>query len=173
MVEQDVQVVGIDERVLRRGVEEIRRVAHDELIDRRAARDEHGRRSRRAPAGAAGALPGRGDRAGIAGHHRDVERADVDAELERVGGNDGAHLTLAQPALDFAAAIRQVAATIAADRHRPRPAGPETHPSDTSSGSRPPAGSARRESAAGCASGTRAPPDALRPDTSAGSRAAR
>ena len=46
--------------------------------------------------------------------HRDVERADVDAELERVGGDDGAHLALAQPALDLAAAQRQVAAAIAA-----------------------------------------------------------
>jgi hypothetical protein len=51
VVHEDVQVVGIDERVLGRGVEEIRRVAHDELIDRRAAGHEHrGERPLRRPA---------------------------------------------------------------------------------------------------------------------------
>ena len=38
VIDEDVQVVGIDERVLRRGVEEIRRVPDDELIERRTAR---------------------------------------------------------------------------------------------------------------------------------------
>ena len=115
VVEQDVQVVGVDERVLGRGVEEVRRVADDELIDRRAARDEHRRRPRRAPAGASRALPGRGNRARVAGHHRHVERADVDAELERIGGHDRAHQPFAQAALDLAPAIGQIAAAIAAD----------------------------------------------------------
>ena len=118
VVDEDVQVVGVDERVLRRAVEEIRRIAHDELVDRRAARDQHGRRSRRPPAGAAGPLPCRGNRARIASHHADVEGADVDAQLQRIGGNDGADLRFAQPALDFAAAVRQIAATIAADHVR-------------------------------------------------------
>ena len=94
VVEEDVQVVGVDERVLGRRVEEIRRVADDELIDRRAARDEHRGRARGAAAGAAGALPRGGDRPRVAGHHRDVERADVDPELERVGRHDRAHLAL-------------------------------------------------------------------------------
>ncbi len=110
-----MQVVGIDQRVLGRRAEEVRRVADDELIDRRAAGHEHRRRSRRAAAGAAGALPGGGDRARIAGHHRHVERADVDAQLERVGRDDRAHLPVAQPALDLAPPVRQVAAAIAAD----------------------------------------------------------
>ena len=44
-----------------------------------------------AAAGPAGPLPGRGDRARVAGQHGDVERADVDAELERVGRDDAAH----------------------------------------------------------------------------------
>ena len=90
-------------------------IADDELIDRRAARDEHRRRSRRPAAGAAGALPRRGNRARIPGHDRHVERADVDAELQRVGRDDRAHHAVAQAALDLAAAVRQVAAAIAAD----------------------------------------------------------
>ena len=95
-------------------VEEVRRVAHDELIDRRAARDQDRGGSPGPAAGAAGALPGRGDRARIAGHHRHVERADVDAELQRVGRDDGADQPVAQPALDLAPPVRQIAAAIAA-----------------------------------------------------------
>ena len=45
----------------------------------------------------------------------DVERADVDAELERVGRDDSADRALTQTALDLAAPVRQVAAAVAAD----------------------------------------------------------
>ena len=79
VIDEDVEVVGIDERALRRAVEEIRRVPHDELIERRAGGDQHRRRTAGAAPGAAGPLPGRRNRARIAGHHRHVERADVDA----------------------------------------------------------------------------------------------
>ena len=47
VIDEDVQVVGIDERALGRRVEEIRRVADDELIERRAARHQHRRRPAR------------------------------------------------------------------------------------------------------------------------------
>ena len=128
-------------------VEEVRRVADDELVERRAAADQHRRRAAAAAAGAAGALPGRGDRPGIAGHHADVERADVDPELERVGRDHRADAALAQPLLDLAAPLRQVAAAIAADPVlRPRPAR-RSRPSGRWSGSRSTAGSARRRSA--------------------------
>ena len=63
VIDEDVQVVGIDERVLGRGVEEERRMPRHELIDRRARRHHHRRRLAGAPAGAAGALPRRCDRA--------------------------------------------------------------------------------------------------------------
>ena len=118
VIEQDVQVVRIDQRVLGDASKKVRRVADDELIDRRAARDEHRRGPRRSAAGAAGALPRRGDRAGIARHHRHVERADVDPELQRVRRDHRAHLSLAQPALDLAPPVRQVAAAVPADHVR-------------------------------------------------------
>jgi hypothetical protein len=114
VIEQDVQVVGVDERVLGRGVEEVRRVADHELVDGRAARHQHrGRPARPAP-GAARALPGGRDGARVARPSPHVERADVDAELERVGRDDRAHGALAQAALDLAPPLRQVAAAIAA-----------------------------------------------------------
>ena len=85
VIEQDVQVVRIDQRVLGRRIEEIRRIAHHELVNRCAAGDEHRRRAGTAPACPAGALPGGRDRPRIPRHHGDVERADIDAQFEGVG----------------------------------------------------------------------------------------
>ena len=90
-------------------------IADDELIERRAAGHEHRGRAPAAAAGAPGSLPGRRDRARVTGHHADVERTDVDAELERVRRDDGAHAALAQPLFDLAAALRQIAAAVAAN----------------------------------------------------------
>ena len=115
MVDQDVEVVGIDQRALRRRVEEVRRIPDDKLIERGAARHEHRGRSATAASGASGPLPGGRDRAGIAGHHAHVERADIDAELQRIGRDDGADAAFAQALLDFAPPLRQVAAAIAAN----------------------------------------------------------
>ena len=115
VIDEDVQVVGIDQRPLRRAIEEIRRVADNELIERRAARDEDGGRPAGAATRASRPLPGGGNRAGIPGHHRHVERADVDAELERVGRHHRADRTLAQALLDLAAPVRQVPATVPAN----------------------------------------------------------
>ncbi len=68
--------------------------------------------------GAAHLLPGRGDRPRIADADRRVEAANVDAELERVGGHHPPYPTVAQAALDLLALVRQVAAAVAADRVR-------------------------------------------------------
>ena len=78
----------------------------------------HGERQVVAAAGAAHLLPGAGERARVAGEHRGVEPADVDAQLERVGGDDAADAALAQAALDRAALVRQIAAAVALDRRR-------------------------------------------------------
>ena len=43
VIDQDVEIVRIDQRVLRRSVEKVRRIANDELIERRAAGHHHGR----------------------------------------------------------------------------------------------------------------------------------
>src|SRR5437899_8524348 len=120
MIDAKHEIVGLDERRLGRIAEEIVRVADDELIERRRRGDQHGAGAARAAAGAAGALPGRSDRAGIAGEDGGVERADVDAELERAGRNHAANAALAQAALDLASFARKIAAAIAANRLRLR-----------------------------------------------------
>jgi hypothetical protein len=57
VIDEDVQVVRIDQRALRRRVEEIGRVPDDELIEGRTARHHHGRGAAGAPPGSAGPLP--------------------------------------------------------------------------------------------------------------------
>src|SRR5579862_3119072 len=91
MAEQDFKIVGIDVGMLGRTVEEVIGVLDDVLIERRAGSYQHGGRSGLAASGATGALPGGSDSSGIARHHHSVERSDVDAELERVGGDHGAN----------------------------------------------------------------------------------
>jgi hypothetical protein len=115
VLDENVQVVRIDERVLGRRVEEVRRIADDELIERRAAPDEHGRRAPGAPPRASGPLPCRGNRPRIAGHHAYIQRPDVDAQLERVGRDHRAHAAFAQPFFDLTPPLRQVSPSIAAN----------------------------------------------------------
>ena len=163
VVEQDVQVVGVDQRVLGRRVEEIRRVADDELVDRRAAGDEHRRRPRRC-AGRRGPRAARSPRS-CPGYPAITDTSSAPMSMPSSSAlveTTARTVPFAQAALDLAAAVRQVAAAIAANHVRLRQAGRETRPSNTWSGSRPRAGSARTGSAGGCASGTRARRGALR-----------
>ncbi len=89
---------------------------HDELIERRGRRHQHSARSPAAPPGAARALPRGRDRSGISRHHARIERADVDAQLQRIRRDHAANAAFAQAALDLAPLARQIAAAIAANR---------------------------------------------------------
>src|SRR5216684_5203532 len=118
MIDEDFQIVGLDEGVLRRVAEEIVGMANDELIERRGGSHQHGARASAAAARAARALPGSGDGAGIAGHHNGVKRAHIDAEFESAGGDDAADFSIAEAAFDVAALVGQVAAAVAANGFR-------------------------------------------------------
>ena len=85
---------GIDDGVLGRLGEEVIRMTQQILIDRVVAGQQHGEAFVVTPAAAARLLPTAGDRAGIVHQQRDVERADVDAELERVRGRDAAEVAV-------------------------------------------------------------------------------
>ena len=87
-------------------------------IDRRGRGHEHPDADSLPTAGSAELLPGRRDRARVAGEDGRVEPADVDAELEGVGADHAEDLAVAQPALDRPPFRGQVAAPVAAD---PRP----------------------------------------------------
>ena len=125
VVHEDVQIVGIDQRAFRRPIEEVRRVSDHELIERRAARHEHRRGPARAPARAPCALPCGGNGAGIPGEDGHVQRADVDAELERVGGDHRANSAFAKTLLDLAASIGQISSAIPANPFRGARRAPE------------------------------------------------
>ena len=116
VIHEDFEIVRLHVGVLGRAAEKIIGMLHDELIERRGRRDEHRAGSPAAAAGAAGALPRGGDRAGIARHHAGVERADVDAQFQRVGRHHAADAAFAQAALDLAALAGKIAAAIAANR---------------------------------------------------------
>src|SRR5439155_2967282 len=85
--------------------------------------DHHGRRAARAPSRASGPLPRGRDRGRVSRHDTDVERADVDAELERVRRDNRANDSVAQSLFDFAPALRQITAAIPSN---PSLAGPRT-----------------------------------------------
>jgi hypothetical protein len=88
VLHQDQQLIRVDACVLRRGADEKFRIAHDVLIERITRFDEHAEGRALAPPGAAEPLPGGGDGARIAVQQADIERADVDAEFEGIGGDD-------------------------------------------------------------------------------------
>ena len=110
---EDVQVVGVDPALLHGRVEEVVRMAGDELVQRGRVGNQYRDRGARAPAGAARLLPRRGHAPRIAEEDGGVEAADVDAELEGVGGDHPQHRAFAEAALDLAPLQRQVAAPVA------------------------------------------------------------
>ena len=110
----DLLVLVVEDRGLDRAVEELVRVAAEELVQRVLARDVDGEAAA-AAAGAAPHLPQARDGAGERDADRRVERADVDAELQRVGGDDAEQLALDEPALQLAPLLGRVAGAVGRD----------------------------------------------------------
>ena len=110
----DLLVLVVEDRVLDRAVEELVGVAAEELVERVLARDVD-RQAAPAPAGAAPLLAQARDGARERDADRRVERADVDAELERVGGDDAEQLAVDQLALELAPLLRGVARAVGRD----------------------------------------------------------
>ena len=113
MIDQNFQIVRLDVGMLGRAGEKILRMLDDKLIQGTRRSDQHGAGTPFAPPRPPGALPGRGDRAGISGHDRHVQRSDVDAEFERIGRDHGPDLAAAQAALDLPPLQRKIPAAIA------------------------------------------------------------
>ena len=92
-------------------------MAAEELVERVLAGDVD-REPAAAAARAAPHLPQRRDRARERHDDRGVERADVDAELERVGRDDREQLAADQPRLELAPLLRRVAGAVGRDARR-------------------------------------------------------
>ena len=116
MAVEDARVRVVEDRRLDAAAEQRLGLAHEVLVERVLARDEHGE-AVAAPPGAAPLLAQRRDRAREADRDRAVERADVDPELERVGRRDAEQLAGHQPLLDLAPLRRRVAGAV---RREPR-----------------------------------------------------
>ncbi len=94
------QVVRVDETPLRRRLQQVLGVAQQELVEGRVGGDEDAQGGGLPPPGPAQLLPGAGQGARIADQHRCVEAANVDAQLQGVGGDDRADASAPQSRLD-------------------------------------------------------------------------
>ena len=110
----DLLVGVVEDRRLDRPPEELLGVAAEELVERVLAGDVDGEAAAAAPRPAPH-LPQAGDGAGEGDADRRVELADVDPQLERVGGDDREQLAGGQPRLDLAPLLRRVAAAVGRD----------------------------------------------------------
>ena len=115
MIGEDDEVVGVDERVFGRALEEIVGVFDDVLVEGAGAGNENRQRGLLAASGAARLLPGAGNRAGEAGDHAGLKLADVDAQFQRVRGHHRPHLARPQARFDGAAFGGEIAAAVAAE----------------------------------------------------------
>ena len=109
--QEDLLGLVVQDGRLHRPVQELVGVAAEELVQRVGARHVQ-REARLAPAGAAPHLAQGGHRAGKRDADRRVQLADVDAQLERVGGDHGQQLARHQPLLDLAPLHRRVAGAV-------------------------------------------------------------
>ncbi len=113
----DLLVGVVEDRRLHRPVDELVGVAAEELVERVLAGDVDGESAStasRPPPHLAQA----GDGAGEGDADRRVELADVDPQLQRVGGDDGEQLAAGEPRLDLAPLLRGVAAAVGRDPRR-------------------------------------------------------
>ena len=112
MGEQHVGVGRVDDGRLGRAGEDLGGVGHEPLVELVVAGDEHGDGLLALAPGPARLLPERGDGAGEAVEHAGVEAADVDAQLQRRGGDDRPQPPGEQVVLDLPALGGQVAAPV-------------------------------------------------------------
>src|SRR5206468_10425110 len=101
----DLVVAVVEDRRLDRPPEELLRVAAEELVEGVLPGNVDGEAAAAAP-GAAPHLPQAGDRAGEGGADRRVELADVDPQLQGVGGDDRQQLAGGKARLDLAPLLR-------------------------------------------------------------------
>jgi hypothetical protein len=113
VLDEDLDVVGVDARLLDGRPHEELGVARHVLIERHAGGHQQRELGSPAAARAPEALPQRRDGARVARADHGIERADVDAELERVGGHHAADVAGAQALLDAAPRLGQVATAVA------------------------------------------------------------
>ena len=119
---EDARVLVVEDRRLDSAAEQRLRLAHEVLVERVLARDQH-REPVAAPPGSAPLLAQARDRAGEADRDHAVEQADVDPELERVRRAHAEQLAREEPLLDLAPLRGRVAGPVRRERATRRRAG--------------------------------------------------
>jgi hypothetical protein len=94
-------------------------VSHEVGVERVVGRDEHREGLLTRPPRATGLLPEARPAARPPRHDDRVETADVDAQLEGVGGGQPPHRAVAQPALELAPVLREVTPPVCRDTTGP------------------------------------------------------
>src|SRR5215472_11482181 len=102
MINENLEIVWLNVSVFGRAFEEVFRMLHDELIEGCGRRNHDRTGSSVAAASATRALPGGRNGSRVPGHHARIERADIDAQFERAGGNDTSNAAFAQTAFYYA-----------------------------------------------------------------------
>ena len=120
MAVEDARVRVVEDRRLDAAAEERLRLAHEVLVERVLAGDEHGEPVAAAP-GPSPLLAQARDRAREADRDHAVEQPDVDAELERVRRGHAEQLALDEAPLDLAPLRGRVAGAVRRERASRRP----------------------------------------------------
>ena len=106
----------VEDRRLDRPAEELLRVAAEELVEAVLAGDVERQPRALAAAGAAPLLAQAGDGPREGDRDRGIEMADVDAQLQRVGGDDARQLAARELPFDLAPLLGRVAGPVGGDR---------------------------------------------------------
>ena len=115
MLEQNEQIVGVDERLFRRAVEEIIGMVGQELIQRVGRGNQGRQRCLTLATGATGLLPCCGNCPWIPSQYSRAHPPNINSQFQRIGGDYSPYLTFSQPSLDLTTLAGQVAAAIGPD----------------------------------------------------------
>ncbi len=115
MGHQDIQVIRIDERMLRTGIQEELRMPDDVLIQRIAGGNHQGNGSIASASRTSGLLPAAGYGAGITAHNAYLKLSNIDPQLQRVGADHSQYPAGTKAMLNLPSFLRQITAAISAD----------------------------------------------------------
>ena len=113
MAQENVKVVRVQQRIFRGLPQEVIRMGHDILINGCRGSYIKNNAGILSAACTSGLLPRTGNSAGIAAHDAGIQRTNVNAQLQRIGGYHRINLPCTETTLNLPSFCRQVAAPIA------------------------------------------------------------
>src|SRR6266487_2670879 len=108
-------MIRVDQRLLRRTLEEIFGMMGEKLIQWTCGGDHHSYSGFETTSRATRLLPGGSDSSGVADEDRRAQPTDVDSQFKRVRGNDGFDCSFTQSFFYFSSLGGEVTASITTD----------------------------------------------------------